>query len=146
MMEVGGVPAPVAARALEHRVIARIGMARGADSVGVAVARREVGVIESRPCPGRGRMARSARGREARRRVIRIRRAVVVGLVAAHARGWQRRVVVVDVAHHASNGRSRVEASEREGRVVVIKGRARPVRGAMADIACRREAGRCVGR
>src|SRR5205807_1436286 len=91
--------------------------------------------------PGGGCMARSARRREARRSVIRIRRAVVVGLVTADARSRQRRVVVVDVAHHASHSRCGMESSKREGRVVVIKGRARPVRGAVALIARSREAG-----
>jgi len=111
-----------------------------AHPVGVAVVRREVGVIESRSGPGGGCMARSARRREARRSVIRIRRAVVIRLVAAHACGRQRRVVVVDVAHHASHGRCGMKSSKREGRVVVIKGRARPVRGAVAHVTSRREA------
>ena len=39
-----------------------------------------------------------------------------------------------------------MEAGEREGRVVVIEGRARPVRRAVARIAGRREAGACVRR
>ena len=121
-------------------------MAGRANPVGVAVARREVRGIESRSGPGGGCMARSARRREARRSVIRIRRAVVVGLVTADARSRQRRVVVVDVAHHASHSRCGMESSKREGRVVVIKYRTRPVGGAMADIAGRREAGGRVGR
>ena len=146
MAEIVCVSAAMTLRALEHRVVAWVRVAGRAHPVGVAVVGREVSVIERRTRPGGGGMARSARRREARRSVVRIRRAVVVGLVAADASGRQCRVVVVDVAHHTSHGRSRMEASKREGRVVVIKGRARPVRGAMADIAGRWEAGARVGR
>jgi hypothetical protein len=50
------------------------------------------------------------------------------------------------VAHHAGHGGGGVETGEREGRVVVIEGCARPVRRAVARIARRREAGACVRR
>ena len=96
-------------------------------------------MIESRTGPGGSRMARIASGREPGRFVIRIRGVVVVRLVAAHARGWQCRVVVVDVAHHAGHGRRRVEPGQRESRVVVIERRSRPVGGAMTGVACGRE-------
>lgn len=48
-------------------------------------------------------MARVTGGREVRRRMLRIRGAVPVGLVAAVARRWQRSVVVVCMARYASD-------------------------------------------
>lgn len=146
MLEIVCVPAAMALRALKHRVVARIRVAGRTYSIRVTVIYVEPRVVEHGSGPCRGRMARIASGREASGFVVRIGRVVVIRLMAAHACGRQRRVVVVDVAHHASHGRRRMESSKREGRVVVIKYRTRPVRGAMADIASRREAGRRVGR
>lgn len=146
VVEVGSVIVAVATGALKHGVIAGIRMASRADPVRVAVIHREVRVIERRSRPRRCRVAGGAGGREPGRRVIRIRRSVVVALVAAHARGRQRRVVIVDVAHHAGDRRSRMEACQRERRVVVIKGCARPVGRAVAGVASRREAGRSMRR
>lgn len=101
VMEVGSVVVAVATSALEDRVVVRIRMAGRANSISVAVIHVEPCVIEDRARPGGRRMARGTGRGEAGRLMVRIRRAVVVGLVASHARGWQRRVVVVDVAHHA---------------------------------------------
>lgn len=56
--------------------------------------------------------------------MIRIRRPSVVRLVAAIARGGQRRVVVVYVARRTRN--SDVRTREGESRVVVVEGRLRP--------------------
>ena len=128
----------MAVGALEHRVVARVRMTRGADTIRVPVIGREVRVIESRSCPRRRGMASRARIRETRRRVIRIGRAVVIRLVAAHARRRQRGVVVIHVAVRAGHGR--VRPSQRERRRVVVERRSIPVRGAMAGIARRREA------
>ncbi len=123
--------------ALEHRVVARIRMTGGADPIRIPVVDREVRVIESRSCPSRRGMASRARSRETRRCVIRIRRAVVVRLVATHARCRQRRVVVVHVAIGAGHGR--VRTGQRERRRVVIERRSAPVCCAVAGIARRRE-------
>ena len=146
MLEIACVPAAMALRALKHLVVARICVAGCANSIRVTVIYVEPRVVEYGAGPCGGRMARVASGREPSRFVVRIGRVVVIRLVAAHACGRQRRVVVIDVAHHASHGRCGMESSKREGRVVVIKYRARPVGGAMADIAGRREAGGRVGR
>jgi len=104
VMEVGSVVVAVATRALEDRVVVRIRMAGRANSVGVAVVHIEPCVIEDGAGPGGRRMARGAGRGEAGRLMVRIRCAVIVGLVASHARGRQRCVVVVDVAHHAGYG------------------------------------------
>ena len=124
MLEIARVPAAMAIRALEYRVVAGIGVTGRADSICVAVVDVEPGVIEHGPGPCGRRMAGVACRWEAGGLVVRIGRAVVVRLVATHARRRQRRVVVVDMAHHAGHGCSCVEASQGECRVVVIKDRA----------------------
>lgn len=136
-MEVGSVIVAVATGALKHAVIVGIRMASRADPVGVAVIHREICVVERRPRPRRRRVAGGAGVRETGRRVVRIGRAVVVALVATHARGRQRRVIVVHVAIGAGHGG--VRSGQRESRGVVIEGRAGPVRGAMANVASVRE-------
>ena len=84
-------------------------MARGAHTVGVAVIDREIRVlrmVERGASPGRRRMAGRARRREERglRRVARIGRVVVIGLMAADAGRRQCRVVAVYVAQRTSRG------------------------------------------
>jgi len=71
-----------------------------------------------------------------RHRAVRI---VEIGLVAADARRRQRGVVVVDVAVGARARRNRVRARQREGCVVVIEGRIRPLHGVMTEFAGGRE-------
>lgn len=144
VLEIGCVVVAMATSALEHRVVIRVRMAGCANSIRVAVIGREIRVIEGRPRPGGGGVAGVTSGWESGRLMVRIGGVVVIGLVTAHARRWQSRVVVIDVAHHAGHGRCRVEPRQRERGVVVIKGRARPVRGAMAGIARGRESCRCV--
>ena len=141
VLEIGGVVAAMlmASSAREHGVVVRVRMAGCAYSICVAVIGREISVIECRSRPGGRGVTGVASRWEAGRLMIRIRGVVVIGLVAADARGWQCRVVVVDVAHHAGHGRRRVETSQRESRVVVIERRSRPVGGAMAGVACGRE-------
>ena len=93
--EVSGVVAAVAAGALEYGVVVGIRMARGANTVGVAMVDREscvLRVIERRTSPGSRVMAGRASGREELRlrRVAGIGGVVVVGLMATDTRGWQR--------------------------------------------------------
>jgi hypothetical protein len=123
--------------ALEDRVVVGVRVAGCADSVRVPVVHWEVGMVERRSGPGRRRVARGASGREARRSVIRIRRAVVIRLVTPNACRWQRCVVVVHMATCAGDGG--VRPSERERRRVVIERCAGPVGGAVANVARRRE-------
>ena len=99
--------------ALENRVVIRIRVARRTHSIRVAMVDRErrvLRVIERRVQPVRGAMTVLARRREELRLrcMPRIRRVVVVGLVAADAGSRQRGVVVVDVAVHAGARRNRV--------------------------------------
>ena len=139
MTEICRIIVAVATGALEYRVVARVGMAGCANTIRIPVVHVEIRVIERCSRPARGRVARVARGREARRLVIGIRGPVVVSLMAAHARRWQRRVVVVHVALGAGHVGC-VIARERESRGAVIKCRALPVGEVVAGVACRREA------
>ena len=151
VVEVVRVVAAMASRALEHRVVIRIRMAGRAHTVGVAVAGRErrvLGVIErsTRPC---GCVVASLAGgrEELRLRLVSgVGRVVVVGLVAANARGRQRRVIVVNVAIGADPRRNGVRASKGEGRVVVIERGIRPAGRVVAEFARGREARRRMGR
>jgi len=81
--ELGSVVIAVATRALEDRVVVSIRVASRADSIRVAVIHVEPGVIECGSRPGCRCVARVASRGEAGRLVVRIRRAVVVGQVAA---------------------------------------------------------------
>ena len=139
--EVGCVIVAVATSALEHRIVTRVRMAGCANPIRVPVIGREIRVIERRSRPCRRGVASVASRREAGRFMVRIRRVVVIRLVAAHARCRQRRVIVVDMAHHAGHSGGCVEARQREGRVVVIERGSRPVRGAVTGIASRWEPG-----
>ena len=142
MLEIGCVIVAVATGALEHGVVARVRVAGCANTVCVAVIRREVSVIERGSGPaGRG-VAGIASRREASGLVIGIRGPVVIRLVTSIAGRWQRRVVVVHVALHAGHVR-RVISRQRESRRVVIEGGARPIRGrpgGVASVASCREA------
>lgn len=99
------IPA-VAAGALEYRVIVGVGVAGRAHTVSVPVRRGErrvLRVVERGASPGRRVVAGLARGREELGlcRVSRIRRVVVVGLMASHAGGRQSCEVAVHVAVRA---------------------------------------------
>ena len=118
----------------------------GAGHVHVRAGQRErrVVVVERGAGPVRGRVARVAGRREARRRVSWVGGPVVVRHVAAGAESIGRCevVIVVGVARCARQGG--VRAGQREaGRVVVERG-ARPVRRSVADRAVGREVGRLV--
>jgi len=131
--EIRRVIVPMAPRALEHRIVIRIGVAGGTDAVGAAVIQREVRVIEGRPCPCRGRMARRAGRREPGRLVVRIRRGGILRLVTRIAIHRNRRVVVVHVAIGARHGRVCTRQWER---CVVVVERGRYPRGrVVANIA-----------
>ena len=80
---------------------------------------RRVVVIECRSGPISRGVAGVACCRKSRRSMIRIRRAIPIGLMASVARRGQRRVIVVCVALRA--GKCGVSAGQRERRVVVVK-------------------------
>ena len=135
----------VAVSALENRVVVRIRMARRTHSIRVAMVNRELRVlrvIERRILPVRGVMAVLASGREKLwlRRMSRIRRLVVIRLVATDAGGRQRGVVVVDVAVGARPRGYRMRSRQRKRRVVVIERRIRPRDSVMTKLASGREA------
>ncbi len=139
----------VAIGALEHRIVVRIDVAGGTNSVGVAVVGGEwrvLRMVKSRIQPAGGVVARSTSGREELRlrRMARIRGVLVVGLVAAVTVGWQRRVIVVHVAIDALPRRRSMHARERECRLVVIELAISPKHGVVAKFAGGREAYRDV--
>ena len=145
--KVRGVVAAMASRALEDGVVARTGVAGGAQAIGIAVVngeRRVLRMVESGPGPAARVVAVLAGGGEELRlrRVARIRRVVVVGLVTSDARGWQRRVIVVHVAIGALPRGHGVQAGQGKCGVVVVEGGIGPDRRVVADFASSREA-RC---
>jgi len=91
-------------------------------------------------------MARLASRREELRlrRVSRIRRVVVIRLVATNASGRQRRVIVVDVTVDAHTRWRSVHAGKRERSVVVVKHSVRPQHRVVTQFASRRESRRNV--
>lgn len=137
--EIRRIPASVALRALENQVVRGIDMARSAHAVGVAMINGEIGVIECCPEPGCRGVAGRTSCRETGCRVGRIRCGVVRGRVATVAIGWQRRVIVVYVAHRTGNRRRGVKASQRENSRVVIEHRAEEGRRRVAKGAIRGE-------
>ena len=132
----------VAVRALEDAIVGRIRVTRRADSVCVAVIDVEPGVIESGAQPTRGGVASSARGRESRRRVIRIVRGLVFRLMTTKAIGRHRGVVVVHVTACTRHGR--VLSRQGEAGVVVVETCGTPGCRTVAYLALLREAGRNV--
>ena len=137
VLEVVRIVSAVAARALEDGIVIGVRVARGANVVGVAMARWELcvlPVVERRACPGCRVVAILACLREELRLrfVTWIRRVVVIRCVASIAIRWQRRVVVVNVAIHAMPRRRQVGTGQGEGRVVVVERRVCPVNGVMA--------------
>jgi len=139
VIEIGSIVPTVTTRALEHRVVTRVGVAGRAHAVRVAVIHVEPGVIERRTRPSRGRVASVAGRREPGGGVRRIRGGVVVRLVTAVTGGRQGGVVAVYVALDARDIR-RMITRQREGRRVVIENRTQPVVEVVARIARGREA------
>ena len=125
VMEIVRVPAPMATRALENRVVARIRVAGGTNAVSVAVIHWEPSVVKRGSEPARSRVASRASGRENgwRRFMDGIGGAIVIRRVAAVASGRQRGVIVVHMAHGAGHEGRRVsvKARQREGGRVVIE-------------------------
>ena len=151
VVEVVRVIVAVASRALEYRVVIGIDVAGRAHTVGIAVTGRELRVLRviERCTSPRGRVvAGLARSREELRlrRMSRTGRVVVIGLMAANARGRQRRVIVVDVAIGAYPRRNGVRARKGEGCVVVIERGIRPDGRVVAEFASCRESGSRMGR
>jgi hypothetical protein len=119
-------------------------MARGAYALGVTVVGREPRVVERGSRPGGCRVASLAGGWESRRLVIRIGRALVIGLVTAVAICRHARVVVVHVA--TGTGDCGMSPRERERRVVVIERRRLPRRGRVAQFTLlRKSRGNVIG-
>lgn len=126
-------------------------MARRTDIVRIAVTGRErgvLGVIKCRARPGSCVVTGLAGRREKLRlrRVSRIRRVVVIGLMTADTGRGQSRVVVVDMAVRTDAWRHRVRASQGEGCVVVIESGVGPDGRVVTKFARGRETGRGVGR
>ena len=146
VVEVSGIVAAVATRALEYCVVAGINVAGSTHAVGVAMVDRELGVlrvIECRTGPG-GRVVavRASSRKELRlRRVARIGRVVVVRLMATDARQGQRRVVAVDMAVRANTRRHHVRTGKGERCVVVIERGVGPDDGVVAEFTGSRESG-----
>lgn len=140
VLEVSGVITAVAAGALKHRIVIRIGMARRAETVRVAMCDRELRVLAVvEGCAGpRGRIvAVLACSREELllRIVARIRRVLVIGLVATIASRGQRGVVAVHMAIGALAWRHGVRPGQWECRVVVVERGVGPDTGVVAQLA-----------
>jgi len=120
----------VAIRALKHGVVRRVRVAGGADAVSASMVHRKPGVIEGCAQPIRGDPCCVAGGtgrRKPCRDVIRVRRPVVIGLVARIAIGWRPDEHTADMATGA--GHVDVWALEGEWRGVVVENGAKPIRG-----------------
>ena len=96
-------------------------------------------VIERGIQPGAGAMALLTGLREVRSHVVWIGRALIVLEMAAHAGRCVEAVVVVNVTICASARWYRVQAGQREARVVMVEGCVHPVRGVVALLAGLRE-------
>lgn len=93
----------MASGALKDRIVAGIRVACCTDTLGVAVTNGKPGVIERRPCPCRGRVARLTSGREPGGQVVRIVGSLIVRFVTAVAVGRETRIVVVHMAARAEH-------------------------------------------
>lgn len=121
----------------EYRVIVGIGVAGRAHTVSVPMVNREVGMVPVGRDPRRGVMASGAGGRKSGRRVVRIGRSGVIGLVARVAVRRQGRVIVVYVTAGARN--VDMEAGQRKRRVVVIEAGRDPSCRVVTHVALLRE-------
>ena len=151
MREVCRVVPAMAPSALEDGIVGGIRVARRAYALCVPVSDRELRilrVVERCTGPSRSVVAILARiGEELRLRgVARVRRVLIVGLVATVASRRQRRVIAVHVAIRALTRRNDVRPCQRERRVVVVESRIRPHHRAMAQFTLLREASSGVGR
>lgn len=126
VLKIVRIVAAVTSSALEHGVVIRIRVARRANSIGIAMARRELRVlrmVEGRVAPACCVVAVLARGWEELllRGVSWIARVLVIRLMTAVAIGGQRCVVTVDVAVGALAGRHRMRSGKGKGCRLVIK-------------------------
>ena len=125
-------------------------MAGGAYVVSASMAgweRRVLGVVERRSRPGSRCVASLAGRREelGLRLVARVRRVVVIRLVAADTRDRQSRVVPVHVTVRALARRHCMRTRQRECRVGVVEGGVGPDRRVVAQLAGGRESRPCFG-
>jgi len=123
----------MASSALKNRIVAGIGVARGANTLGVAVGNRKPGVIERRSGPRRGGVAAGTARREPGGRVVGIVGPPIVSRVTAIAVGGKTGVVIVYVATRA--GRAGVLPGQRKRCVVMIKRPLGPSHGVVAHLA-----------
>ena len=137
---IGFVGVFMTTQAREDQIVLRIRMARVAGR-GPSVRLREVSMVEHRSQPVCRAVARLAGGRESRRSVIRVRRVVVVGLVATDARRVGDAVVAIDMALRAQRGGG-MEARQRPSCRGVIELSVRPQKRVMASLASGRKARR----
>lgn len=114
-----GLGLDVATRAGEQGVVGRVGVTGGTHAFRPTMVGREPGVVERCSLPRTGVVTSQAGSREVRRRVVRIGRGLIGGLVTGIAICRNRRVVVVHVTTGASDGG--VLAGERERSIVVIE-------------------------
>lgn len=121
----------------EDAVVRRVCVAGSAQAVGTTVAGREPGVVKGGSRPSRRGVARRARGGESCSRVVRVRRILIIRLVAGIAVGGNRAVVVVNVAVGA--GHCGMRSRQRERRVVVIERGGNPRARGVAQVALLRE-------
>ena len=84
-------------------------------------------------------MTQIASLRKSLRNVVRIRRALEILEVAAHARRTVQRVIVVDVAIRTGSRRNRVHAGQREVDARMVEGCRGPARRRMTCVASSRE-------
>ena len=126
--------------ARKHGIVARIGMAIAAH-LGAPMCLREPRVIERGTRPTRRGMARGAGRWESSGSVVRIRRVLVVSLVAAVAVGRQRRVVAIHVTIDTLPRRYGMRSRQRESGRVVVESTVRPGDRVMAHLASCREPG-----
>jgi hypothetical protein len=125
-------------------------MAGGAYVVSASMAGwewRVLGVVERRSRPGSRCVASLAGRREelGLRLVARVRRVVVISLVAPDARDRQSRVVPVHVTVRALARRHCMRTRQRECRVRVVEGGVGPDRRVVAQLAGGRESRRSMG-
>lgn len=111
---------------------------------GIVMRNREPGMVEDCTRPGGRVVAALTGGGESGRHMIRIRRALIIHLVAGIAVCRRTREHVVDVATGAGN--VDVRAGQRERGVVVVERSARPTRRVVADGTVGRKSSRRVTR
>ena len=121
----------------KDEVVARVGMARRANTVRTTVIHREVGMVESRPQPASCVVARGTGGRESRGRVVGVVGGRVISFMTRVTVRGQGSVVVVHVTLRAGN--LGMKSGQREWRAVVIEAGGNPRRRVVTHVALLRE-------